>query len=688
MMTKVMTKVYEPPRLEPAASARVRRTPLYFESQKAWLFGWVHQGEASSLCERGVIISAPPSHEQIHAHRSLRHLADALAEAGFPVMRFDYHGTGDSTGVDEDADRHATWLANLRSAIDWMRGELGCAEISVVGIRLGAALAAQVAVDDPLADLVLWAPVVKGRAYVREMKAVSAIEQDPAGPRDMIVPEGIVLTQQTAQELSAIDLLGIQPRCGRALIVDRDDMPSGAKLVDHLRHLGIETRHIAPPGYTAMMVEPYRNQVPHEAIADIVAWMRGGLVGQIGQGRNEDPAWPTEAVLVSEPGNALREQAVCVCREPDLFGIFCELATPPSEGLDSSPAIILLNGGSHYHTGPARCHVALSRSLARRGFRCLRMDFHGQGDSVTSDLARENELYPSTAFRDIDLAMKFLQREFGVRHIVLMGHCAGAYFAFQSAAQLTDPALAESILINPKTFYWQEGMTLDRPESEVFLAFQQIMLSVRKPSKWLNLLIGRSKIGIRGHIRHMIELRKLRRRGRFCGKHAASVRSPSHPQKDDLPGDLRRIVEKGRLLTLFQARTDPGYDILRCFAKSQIKKMCQAAQMKIFFFEKADHNFHWLGPRDELHQALVAHLSDRYLSVGTSWESHVGTDLASATRRPSTDLNGPGLKADESTSMGPSRRMGPSPLTVQLVAQHRVPGACIQSYAARPTMTL
>jgi len=468
-----MTEVHELLSLEPptVSPARVRRTPFYFESQGAWLFGWMHQSESSSRCQRGVIICAPPGHEQIHAHRSLRHLADALAEAGFPVMRFDYHGTGDSAGVDEDADRHATWVANLRSAIGWMRDELGVVEISVVGLRLGAALAAQIATEERVADLVLWAPVVKGRAYLRELKALSAMEQDPAGPGNVILPEGIVLTQQTAQELSAIDLLGIQPRCGRALIVDRDDVPSDAKLLDHLRHLGIETQHIAPPGYTAMMVEPYRTKVPHQAIAEIVAWMRNGLTGRFRLGPTEDPAWPTEAILASEPGHALRERAVRICRDPNLFGIFCEPATPPSEGVVSSPAIILCNGGSHYHTGPAKFHVAISRSLARRGFRCLRMDFHGQADSVTSDPARENEPYPATAFRDIDLAMKFLQREFGVRQIILMGHCAGAYFAFQSAAQLADPGLAESILINPITFYWHEGMTLDRAQGGRFWRF-------------------------------------------------------------------------------------------------------------------------------------------------------------------------------------------------------------------------
>src|SRR5262249_40739994 len=155
--------------------------------------------------------------------------------------------------------------------------------------------------------------------------------------------------------------------------------------------------------------------------------------------------------------------------------------------------IILCNNGSHYHTGgPARFHVAISRSLARRGFRCLRMDFHGQGDSVTADLARENEPYPATAFRDIDLAMNFLQREFGVRQIILMGHSGGAYFAFQSAAQFTNSGLVESILINPSTFYWQEGMTPENPHNQALLRVQYSMLSGRNPSKWLKLLTGRS----------------------------------------------------------------------------------------------------------------------------------------------------------------------------------------------------
>src|SRR5207248_357876 len=101
-------------------------------------------------------------------HRSLRHLADALAAVGWPCVRFDWHGTGDSGGSDEDPDRVATWLANIRDAQAWLTRQLGCKRISVVGLRLGATLAAHAASAEEIDGLVLWAPVVKGRRYVRE----------------------------------------------------------------------------------------------------------------------------------------------------------------------------------------------------------------------------------------------------------------------------------------------------------------------------------------------------------------------------------------------------------------------------------------------------------------------------------------------------------------------------------------
>ena len=89
------------------------------------------------------MICPPIGFEQLHSHRSLRHLADALAAAGIPTLRFDWHGSGDSAGNDEDPQRVSTWLANARDSLVWMRDHLGCQRVSVIGLRIGALLAAE-----------------------------------------------------------------------------------------------------------------------------------------------------------------------------------------------------------------------------------------------------------------------------------------------------------------------------------------------------------------------------------------------------------------------------------------------------------------------------------------------------------------------------------------------------------------
>ena len=48
-----------------------------------------------------------------------------------------------------------------------------------------------------------------------------------------------------------------------------------------------------------------------------------------------------------------------------------------------------------------------------------------------------------------------------------MGMCSGAYMAFHSAAQLGNPIVVESVLINPLTFYWKEGMPNRIPATRV-----------------------------------------------------------------------------------------------------------------------------------------------------------------------------------------------------------------------------
>jgi dienelactone hydrolase len=614
-------------------NAGVARTPFYFASHGQSLFAWLHRREQARGADHGVIICPPVGHEQVHAHRSLRHLADALAAASFTVLRFDFHGTGDSAGCDEDPDRVATWLANIRDAQTWLKQQLGCTRISLIGLRLGAALATAAAGSAPVDGLLLWAPVVKGRAYVREMKAISLTtagnSPSPAATKGGIEAAGFLLTEQTAHDLSCLDLLQCRPQCGRALIVARDDTPSDTRLLEHFTQLGIDAQQTAQPGYADMMAEPHYSEVPQQAINRIVDWLSTPSASGTGPafeadarpdsrtGANGTPDFGLESLTGADGDPSqerVRERVMQISAQPHLFGIVSEPANAPRDDL---PIIVMINAGSAYRVGPNRLYVSLARELAAKGFRSLRMDLSGLGDSVAPQGVRENAPYPTTAFRDIDLALAHVRSHFGAERVVLTGLCSGAYAAFQSAAQLSSPVLVESMLINPLTFFWEDGMSLEVSPALQLKSFQECMKSAWQPAKWLKFVSGRSKIGIAGALRMFVQRWRLRR----DSGHPTAARAgaappdgfPSHPSHEDVPGDLERIAQAGRHLACFFARSDPGYGLLMLRAKKAVTGLVRAGSMSMAFVDDADHTFSRHAARRTLVQAIADHLGGRYL---------------------------------------------------------------------------
>ena len=97
---------------------------------------------------------------------------------GIVALRFDYDGTGDSAGLQDDPDRVASWLASIEAARQYLL-DLGVADVSAVGMRLGATLAGcQAAASTPFRSLVLWDPCLSGRTFLREGEALFALGED------------------------------------------------------------------------------------------------------------------------------------------------------------------------------------------------------------------------------------------------------------------------------------------------------------------------------------------------------------------------------------------------------------------------------------------------------------------------------------------------------------------------------
>jgi pimeloyl-ACP methyl ester carboxylesterase len=211
-----------------------RALPLFFGPRLAEgraLFGWFHPAPEGSAPPRAVVLCPPLGYEGICAYPTLRTFAERIAAAGVPVLRLDYDGTGDSSGVDEDGGRLRAWKDSIGAAIEELRALSGVTEVALFGVRTGATLAALAAAEhDDVDRLILWNACTSGRAYLREQRAFRLLAEQhgelqarPKAEGDASDESGgFVFTAETRTELSEINLLKLTKRpAAKVLVIAR-----------------------------------------------------------------------------------------------------------------------------------------------------------------------------------------------------------------------------------------------------------------------------------------------------------------------------------------------------------------------------------------------------------------------------------------------------------------------------------
>lgn len=258
-------------------------TPLYFGSPQRRLFGVYSPASASARRPRAMLLCPPWGQEYLRSHRSMRQLALRLNEAGFHVLRFDYHGTGDSAGDMEDAELPG-WQSDIDAAIDELIDMTGAQRIGIAGLRLGATLAAAAAARRrrQVDTAVLWDPVVSGARFVDELIALDAAEYGHAAPlprphgRPGWQVLGFALSPALREQIAATDLLPLLPALpARTLVITSANGGANALL-----HEQIAARGEGGPAFEHIASQPawleHRSSgagaVPVALLERIVGW--------------------------------------------------------------------------------------------------------------------------------------------------------------------------------------------------------------------------------------------------------------------------------------------------------------------------------------------------------------------------------------------------------------------------------
>jgi alpha-beta hydrolase superfamily lysophospholipase len=548
------------------------------------VFGWLHRASRPSVSGGGLglVLCNPFGYEAVCAHRSLRHFAEAAAAAGVPALRFDYDGTGDSAGGALDSGRIDAWVASTRHAVETLRAATGVERVVLLGVRLGALVAALAGVGrDDIDSLIAIAPVVNGKPFLRELRALQMtlpLGKPPAGaPVDETVQEslGFPIGGEMKEALGKVDLSKLAERpAPSVLLLERDDLPGNDAWPQRLNELGVTVERRRLPGYVEMVLGAEHSLVPERMLEATLEWLARAATP------TPKPHTATGKLLGSSAriGSAVTESAELIDPERRLFGIF----TRPARAARGR-GILLLNAGAVHRIGPNRIHVELARRWAALGHTVLRLDISGIGDSLPETGQRENVVYTDNAIADVKQGIAALRRQPAVASVTALGLCSGGYHAFKAA--VAGAPLDGALLINPLTFFFKPDQPIEKSEHEVSFESRRYLKRALDVDAWKKLLRGGVHLDALAEVmaRRVLNLGRARLGGvaRRFGLRVA----------DDLEGELLSVTKRKLELRMVFAGGDPGIELLQNQAGAVAEKLRRSGQLETHIIEGPDHTF-------------------------------------------------------------------------------------------------
>ncbi|MGU3501261.1 serine aminopeptidase domain-containing protein [Mycobacterium sp. C31M] len=395
--------------------------PTWFGTAEAALFGVLHCPSGGQ--SRGGIVLCPPlGKEHVDTYRGLKLLAQKLAVAGFAVMRFDYAGTGDSTGRQGAETAITDYLDSIAVAARYLR-DCGVPTVSLIGLRAGALLAAAVAPTlTGSVDLALWDPVTDGRRYLREQRALyrMSVGEDTA---DTSVESilGLSFSPQASLKLAAMKLPTAFDENIRTLLLVRPERRDDKRLRTLASAPSCTVR--AVPDQSAF-VEPasYVVEIPYPTVDLLTDW------------------FDTHGATATAPFRADLRSSTVVNQYSDgtaivetiehfgphrLFGI----RTAMTGARPDCPTLLTHSTAYEHRIGTGRIWTETARELAALGVTALRYDRRGTGDSgAATEFPR---IYSDQSRADIAAAVTATGA--GPDRLMMTGVCSGAWHSAMAA---------------------------------------------------------------------------------------------------------------------------------------------------------------------------------------------------------------------------------------------------------------
>jgi pimeloyl-ACP methyl ester carboxylesterase len=226
--------------------------PGYIETPAGALFRMLH---LPSGAPRGAVLLVPPcGDEKRAAYGPLADLARDLCASGRAVLRFDFHGTGDSAGESTDVTVSRMERDTRAAAAELARLVPG-APLELLGVRLGGSLALGLAAELGAERCAAVAPLTAGAAWLRQERGRRKLR------RSMVRKELAAAGREDAGAAGGEELPA-------GVAEDLDGLPVSAEFVREMEAFDICAGDAAPgpagggPRTLLVQVSPRRTPLP------------------------------------------------------------------------------------------------------------------------------------------------------------------------------------------------------------------------------------------------------------------------------------------------------------------------------------------------------------------------------------------------------------------------------------------
>jgi uncharacterized protein len=183
----------------------------YFERDGKQLYTIYHSPKTFSNDDVGIVLCYPFGQEYIRCHKLYVNLAKKLTLKGYHVLRFDYYGTGDSSGEFESFSIKEC-LLDIDKVIEEMKETCGISKIILIGLRFGATLSLMYSQKSKVDGIILWNPIFNGSIYLKMIEKEykkwlqGSFARELKHTKQSIVSFGYVFTPKLTEEIKSISL--------------------------------------------------------------------------------------------------------------------------------------------------------------------------------------------------------------------------------------------------------------------------------------------------------------------------------------------------------------------------------------------------------------------------------------------------------------------------------------------------